>query len=138
MNELLWKITRPLTDESLIEKLETKICVKLPNDFIECVLKNNAGYPTLKSFKTGNGMEHVFNNLLTFDENKGINIFNTYGNILIHTKNKLLLPFAEDPFGNYICFDFSKETVSIVFWYHETNQIEIVCGTFTEFLTKLS
>lgn len=138
MNELTWKVVRPLTDKTLIKKLERIVGVAMPNDYIECVMENNAGYPSLKGFVTVAGNERVFNNLLTFDESKGVNIFNTYKSVLAATGNKTLLPFAEDPFGNYICFDFSESMAKVVFWEHETKRTETINETFTGFLAKLS
>ena len=138
MNELTWKVARPLTDEAPIRKLEELIGTNLPNDYVECVMKNNAGYPSLEIFKTSTGIERIFNNLLTFDESKKANIFQTYESLCVTTENRTLLPFAEDSFGNYICFDFSGSNMRVVFWEHETQRIEIISSTFTEFLTKLS
>lgn len=137
MSKLTWKVSRPLSDKHQIKKLEEILGVTMPDDYIECVMKNNAGYPSLKIFTTDVENEHVFNNLLTFDESKSVNIFNTYKSVLAASGNKELLPFAEDPFGNYICFDFSESSVKIVYWEHETQKTETVCTTFTEFLAKL-
>lgn len=138
MSELTWKIIRPLANQTPIKKLEDILGVTFPKDYVECVMKNNAGYPSLKVFKTSSGIEHIFNNLLTLDENKKVNIFTTFESLLAATGNKLLIPFAEDPFGNYICFDFSDSTVRIVFWEHETKKTDAISETFTEFLANLS
>ena len=138
MSELTWKVVRPLLDRAPIKKLEEVVGVAIPEDFIECVVRNNAGYPSHERFETAEGIEHICNNLLSFDEKKNVNIYNTYDSIIALTGNKLLLPFAEDPFGNYICFDFSGSDVKVVFWEHETKKIEVVSSTFNEFLAKLS
>jgi hypothetical protein len=137
MSELIWKVARPLTDKAPISKLEGIVGATLPDDFVGCVMENNAGYPSLKGFETAAGTARVFNNLLTFDEGKSVNIFNTYEGVLAATGNDALLPFAEDPFGNYICFDFS-ESGAVVFLEHETNKTEAVSETFTGFITKLT
>ena len=137
MNKLTWKVVRPLSDETPIKKLESIIGVAIPDDYAECVMENNAGYPSLKAFETTAGTERIFNNLLSLDERKDVNIFNTYESVLDATENKALLPFAEDPFGNYICFDFSDSAAKVVFWEHETGKSEAISAAFTEFLAKL-
>ena len=138
MSELTWKVVRPLQDRAPIRKLEEIIGIILPDDYVKCVMNNNAGYPTLEKFETVNGMERIFNNLLSFDEKKNVNIFNTYNSIFALTGNKMLLPIAEDPFGNYICIDFSNSEMKVVFWEHETNTLEAVSATFSELLSKLN
>lgn len=137
MNELTWKLAKPLAEDTAIRKLEKDLGRVLPEDYVECVMKNNAGYPSLKKFATVSAVEHICNNLLSFDEKKDVNIFNTYESVVASSENKMLLPFAADPFGNYICFDFSGATVKVVFWQHETNETELVCTTFAAFIAKL-
>ena len=138
MNKLEWVLVNPLEDDTQIKKFEKTADVIFPEDFVSCVVENNAGYASLKNLETVRGNNRVCNNLLTFDEKKKVNIFNVYISVFSARGNTKLVPFAEDPFGNYICFDFSKPTAKIVFWNHETNKTEDVCDTFAEFLTKLN
>jgi len=137
MNELEWFLVNPLEGEAQIKKFEDIARINFPDDFVNCIKKNNAGYPLFKNFETLTGDNHICNNLLTFDEKKKVNIFNVYRNVFSIRETTPLVPFAEDPFGNYICFDFSESTAKIIFWHHETNKTEKVCDTFTEFLAKL-
>jgi hypothetical protein len=137
MAELSWKIARPLSDERLINKLAETIGATLPNDYVECVRKNNAGYPSLKSFNTQNGVEHVFNNLLTLDDQKEVNVFSTYEVVSAASGKNTLLPIAEDPFGNYICLDFSMQPARVVFWEHETKSTEDIDDDFSSLLEQL-
>lgn len=137
MGELTWKVARPLSDRAPICKLEEVIGVALPDEYVECVMKNNAGYPSLTRFKTAEGVEHMVDMLLSFDEKKSVNIYNTYQSMLASTGNKWLLPIAEDPFGNYICFIFLGSGTKVVFWDHETGKVETISATFAEFLAKL-
>lgn len=44
-----------------------------------------------------------------------------------------LLPFANDPAGNLICYDGSK----VVHWNHETDEIETVADSISSFFAKL-
>jgi len=137
MSELIWKITRPLAESAPVEKLEKITDITFPKDYVDCVMENNAGYPSLKVFRTNLGDERIINNLLTFDESKDVNIFNTYESLFAATGIKALIPIAEDPFGSYMCFDFSESTAKVVFWEHETNRIDAVSDTFTGFIDML-
>ena len=52
-----------------------------------------------------------------------------------------LIPFAEDSFGNLLCFDYSAEK-SIVFWNHEKNydkfkEATFVCSSFSSLIESL-
>lgn len=138
MSGLTWKVTRPLSDRTPINKLEEIVGIVLPDDYVECVMENNSGYPSFEQFETVEGIRHIFNNLLSFDEKKKVNVYNTYASVYALTGNPKLLPIAEDPFGNYICFDFSGSEKRVVFWEHETKKIETICLTFTEFLENLN
>jgi hypothetical protein len=137
MNGLIWELTSALTDKMQINKLKTIVGEKLPSDFIECLLINNAGYPTPNVFDTASGQQHIFNNLLPLDESEDENIFKVFRFITEETNREDILPFARDSFGNYICFDFSTDLPSIVFWRHETNDFEYISKSFMDLLNML-
>lgn len=110
------------------------------------------------------GKEKVFGTLLTYDvedEEYILEIFNDYQDTL----PKKLIPFAFDPSGNLICFDYKdykdyEDDPIVVFWEHENalekemliqeeglteeqaeererENVFYVAPTFTEFLDKL-
>ena len=136
MKELVWELSNKLNDRTQIVKLEEAIGKSLPLDYVNCVSENNRGYPSLKSFKTPKG-GRVFNYLLSLNEDEDDNIFKSYQYISEETERVDILPFARDPFGNYICFDFSKDPATIVFWDHEVRTIEDVCKSFTDLVNML-
>ena len=138
MNELSWKFTKPLVGKTSIIKLEKILGIILPDDFISCVMLNNAGYPSLQNFETSSGVDHLFSRLLSLDEQSAVNIFNTYDTMFSINGIENLLPFAGDPFGNYICYDFSEPILKIVFFDHETCEVDSICQTFSELIGKLS
>jgi hypothetical protein len=137
MKGLVWELTSAMYDNTQINKLKVMIGEELPSDFAECLLKNNAGYPTPNVFDTKLGTQHIFNNLLPFDESEDENIFKVYRFISEETEREDILPFARDSFGNYICFDFSENPSTVVFWQHETNDIDAVCKSFTDLINML-
>jgi hypothetical protein len=125
-----------------IKQVENTFGIQFPNDFRQCIIENNAGYPKPDCFYIGFKGE-VFNNLLTFDLESQYSILNIF-NIL---KNRLIdkvFPFGRDPFGNYICFDYRNgDKPIIVFWEHETasidkaSAIKKVCDSFSELIDML-
>ena len=49
--------------------------------------------------------------------------------------DKNLLPFAIDPFGNFICLDIKDNTV--VYWNHEINEVSSTGKNLSEFIESL-
>ena len=80
---------------------------------------------------------HVFCNLISFNEEEDTNVFSTLRILRNNGLPNELFPFGEDPFGNYLCLFFNEKDVTVVFWNHETNQIEKVSNSFLEFLNEL-
>ena len=116
--------------------------IKLPNDYVECIKENNGGRPRPKTFDFGGNKEMIFASLLSLAEVDKENISAVYDWI----KDRLpqgVYPFAKDPFGNFICFKYEEESISIVFWDHEKTSedreksIETICETFQQLLDKL-
>ena len=137
MKPMTWKYAEPLTDIAPIRKLESKINQSYPLDYVKCVLENNAGYPSLHVFETEKSSTRVFSDLLSVNESDIDNVYAPYETISDRLGRKDIMPFAIDPFGNYICFDFSQSPPTVVFWHHETNELEPVSRTFSDLLNKL-
>jgi len=129
-----------------LSTLETAWNIVLPEDFKSVVQDSNRGCPAPYAFDTVKNKGRVFGGLLNFNlEEKG-NVLEDYQVIKSRLPEKVF-PFAEDPFGNFICFDFNKnfKKPSVIFWNHEgrviggidTYEIEFVADSFTELLNKL-
>jgi hypothetical protein len=138
-----WLAVRKMDDiDNGIADVEKIFGINLPNDFIECIKENNAGHPIPNVYYIGVRGE-VFNNLLTFDLESKYSIINTFNRIKTRLVDKVY-PFAEDPFGNCICFDYRNgDKPIIVFWEHETasvdkeSAIKKVCDSFSELIDML-
>jgi hypothetical protein len=137
MSNLEWKLAYPLEDDSAIKKIEGILGKELPNEFIEVIINYNEASPSKSNFKTDNGQEHVFCNLISFNEDEDVNIFNTLKILRSNDLDEELFPFGEDPFGNYLCLHYGENDVSVVFWDHETGKIEKIADSFSEFLKQL-
>lgn len=141
-NGLKWISENDIVKKATIEEAESIFGVKFPDDYTEIVIKNDGGYPKPNRFNL-NGNEEVFNNLLCFAEDDYSNIVNTYNEIKDRLTEKVI-PFAEDPFGNMICFDYRNNNQPVVvFWEHETSfndkeaAISYICNTFSELMSIL-
>ncbi|KYH31385.1 SMI1 / KNR4 family protein [Clostridium tepidiprofundi DSM 19306] len=141
-NKIKWKFVKDTPSTEEIKNVETKFNIKLPLDYIECIKENNGGRPRPKIFDFNNHNEIVFASLLSVMKKDKENVIDVYEWI----KDRLpdnTYPFAKDPFGNYICFRYEGENVSIVFWDHEkANQnkeeaVKFICQTFDQLLDKL-
>lgn len=139
---LRWICENESVETTTISKVEYIFGIEFPRDYVECIIKNNGGYPKPNRFNL-NGNEEVFNNFLSFDEEDSINIINAYNDVKDRLIEKVI-PFAEDPFGNLLCFDYrNNEQPIIVFWEHEKafnnkeNAISFICNTFSELLNML-
>ncbi|MDD2507560.1 MAG: SMI1/KNR4 family protein [Aliarcobacter skirrowii] len=132
-----WILLKTKINEKEFEDIENKLDVKFPLDFKNIVLENNGASPEQMSFDTLNTKERVAEYLLSFspkDKDNILDVFNALGDRF----PKKLIPVMKDPFGNYICIDFSKEdSQNLYFWNHENDTLEYISKTFTQFLDKL-
>ncbi|AXY08935.1 SMI1/KNR4 family protein [Bacillus thuringiensis LM1212] len=143
MNNITWSFMSktPVTNEE-IQVVEQYLNIKLPNDFVACVKKYDGGYPNPKVFDVPGQDENVFSDLLTLHIEDKYSIVQNYNSVKDRLVAKVY-PFARDPFGNLLCFDYrnSTESPTVVFWDHEEENIEEaiypVCSTFTELLASL-
>ncbi|OOZ84311.1 SMI1/KNR4 family protein [Bacillus cereus] len=143
MNNITWSFMSktPVTNEE-IQAVEQYLNIKLPNDFVACVKKYDGGYPNPKVFDVPGQDENVFSDLLTLHIEDKYSIVQNYNSVKDRLVAKVY-PFARDPFGNLLCFDYRNSTESpiVVFWDHEEENIEEaiypVCSTFTELLASL-
>ena len=134
---ITWNYVNKLSNREEIGELESMLNKSLPVDYTECILENNGGYPSLHVFETETGMNRVFGGLLSLIEDDDDNIHDAYSTVSDRLDREDVLPFAVDPAGNYICFDFSANPASVVFWEHETNNLDKVSDTFNALINML-
>lgn len=123
----------------IIESVEHRLQITLPEDYKQFVLKYDGGYPNPKHFKV-DGKVEIFNNLISLDENEYNNIYEILEDLQDRIGDQLI-PFAEDGFGNLLCFDYSANK-NIVFWDHEKNygdfkELPLVCFSFSSLIENL-
>ncbi|ENQ3105348.1 SMI1/KNR4 family protein [Bacillus cereus] len=160
MNKIEWQFADEAVSEEYVKKVGKELGVDFPHEYVECVSKNNGANVEPELFDV-QGIERVFGTLLSFDENSGeyiVDVYNDFNDILPIG----LIPFAFDPAGNLICFDYKnhEENPIVVFWEYEgawekeelmrsegitveeaeevaRENVFYVASTFTAFLNKL-
>jgi cell wall assembly regulator SMI1 len=161
MNEVKWKyLERPVSEQE-IRKVEEELNVTFPADYKQCVQVNHGASPEQFVLDV-EGIERAFGSLLMVNTPESASdIVRTYESYK-DTLPKDIIPFADDPGGNLVCFDYKdhKGNPIIVFWEHEEacekeilmeeenlteeeaeqvarENIFYVADTFTELLQKL-
>ena len=124
-----WKYVVSTTKENIIET-EEKLGYSFPNDFKECVLKNNYGTPEKYIFYLPNGEQKIFGSLLSFnkEDKEYIIDFNKLDSNFVN--------IALDPFGNYIVYD--KNSNEIVYINHETKEVSSIAKSWKSFEETLN
>jgi hypothetical protein len=145
INNIEWIFSDEPVNKSEIRKIGKEMGVIFPNDYIECAAINHGAHPNPEVFDIKGRPECVFNRLLSYDPISKSYILGIYKS----TRDRLahnVIPFANDPFGNMICFFFKEEGTelgSIVFWDHETSGdgkyagVSYICNSFTKLLSML-
>ena len=159
-NDLNWPVPdEPVSPES-INEVENQIGCTFPRDYVECAVQNNGSGVLPYNFDV-DGITRVFGTLLSYDKDSSENIVIVYYNYA-SSLPKGLVPFAFDPAGDLICFDYEghEDSPIVVFWEHENaweieslmreegltedqaeerarENVTYVSTTFTELLNKL-
>lgn len=129
---IVWKYKIDLADENVFSEIEKSREIKIPDAMKTLILEGNAATPEKYNFMVGS-TERVFGAMLSFNKNE--NDTDTVYTALEVVDDKELLPFAIDPFGNYICLHLCSEEV--VFWNHETGEVESTGKKLDDFLESL-
>lgn len=129
---IVWKYKIDLADESVFAEIENERGITIPDKLKDLIIKGNAATPDKYNFMVGS-TERVLGSILSF--NKDEEDTDTVFTALEVIKDKNLLPFAIDPFGNYICINLTAEEV--VFWNHETGESSTTGKHIDDFLESL-
>jgi len=136
MIKTLWTEFNVLKDVTLLEKFSKQFRVTFPTKYLE-LAKAGIEEPFEKQLvMTKKGNERVIDNFVSFNEDT-YSIFDVTDWIHDDVGFANLIPFASDPFGNYFCFDKSTNPMKIVWWFHETDDIEEISDDFDQFIASL-
>ncbi|MDZ5783371.1 SMI1/KNR4 family protein [Marinococcus luteus] len=133
-----WKYCKKQITENDLYELESLFKIELPREYKKILRECNGGRPRFNVYDSLTEKERMVKGLLPIGEE--------YNNNPLQVKDLLekkslerLVPFAEDPGGNYLCFKYINTAAApkVVLWEHETNNTEEVADSFEEFLGKL-
>ncbi|QKG84463.1 SMI1/KNR4 family protein [Kroppenstedtia pulmonis] len=139
MNKINWKYDEGLVGEKAVKKTEELLNTRLPEDFKKIATENDCGVPHPGRYSFNDGVM-VFGQLFSIDPKRDNNIVEvTRIGRSEHGMSDNIVAFADDPAGNFLCFDYSQLNngyPAIIFWDHEIEggDPETICSTFTELL----
>ncbi|MBR4838778.1 MAG: SMI1/KNR4 family protein [Bacteroidales bacterium] len=128
--KITWIHATPISDK-LISEVENNYNVQLPNDLKTILKEGNNGVPSKRYFDSEVAKGHEWKTLLSYYKSDVENIHSVLS--VLKDVDVNLFPFGDDPAGNMICLKENK----VVLWHHETDEIEFVANSISEFLTKL-
>lgn len=127
-------------DVSCLRATEAETGYDFPHDFVALVVDNDTAVPSPECY-----LGRRFGMLLSVDPSQRRNIAK-----LLRSRSDLfpkgIVPFASDPGGNYLCFDFRRDRASptIVYLDHEQwddsvpdQFVTAVAGSFSELVSML-
>ncbi|MDD2229522.1 MAG: SMI1/KNR4 family protein [Candidatus Cloacimonetes bacterium] len=136
MSKIEWKYPKSHLSTVEIEVYENALGYKIQSDYMKLILSINGSRPKPNKFDTEAAKDRVFRGLISISQKDSGNIYS----VLEWIRDRLprnLVPFADDPAGNYLCFDFSKSKPTVVFWIIETGATEYICDSLSELLNHL-
>ena len=134
MNNITWLYGKKLENLDILLSLEKKYNFSFPSEYKDIVLLNDGATPIPQNF-TAAGEEKVFNYLA-----KVADIETIFTNICREYNSKqILVPFADDPAGNLICFDFTMDKVhpTVVFFVLDSGKCINIANSFFDLLKSI-
>ncbi|MBR7119349.1 MAG: SMI1/KNR4 family protein [Lentisphaeria bacterium] len=134
MNNITWLYGKKLENLDILLSLEKKYNFSFPSEYKDIVLLNDGATPIPQNFTVA-GKEKVFNYLA-----KVADIETIFANICREYNSKqILVPFADDPAGNLICFDYTEDKTipHVTFLNTDDGEIIEIAKTFNDFLQIL-
>lgn len=127
-----WKYKIDVANQDVFPEIEKKYGITISEELRALILTANAATPSKYNFLLGT-TEKVLGAILSF--NKGETDTDTVYSALSAIEDRSLVPFAIDPFGNYICY--SNNDNKVVLWDHETSRISSTEKDLSAFLDSL-
>ena len=132
-----WILPKAKITEVDFKKIEEKLNVHFPSDFKKVILEHNGASPQKMLFDTEKTKERVAEYLLSFNTEDRQNILSVH-DLIGDRLGAKLIPIMRDPFGNYICFKFTTDEESAIYFFnHENSNLEYISKTFSQFLNDL-
>jgi hypothetical protein len=124
-----WLRGKEISNPNTIIEFEKLHSVSLPPVYKDFIKRHNYTMPNPNQIMVSGLGQKVVSLMLSFNSDDTVNMQDTYE----YFEDKDLIPFAEDPGGNFFCFSNHK----VVFWEHEEDKIYPVADTFEDFLKMI-
>ena len=111
--DMKWNYKIDLLDDAVFHEIEKQRGIQIPENLISLVKEGNAATPEKYKFMIVQ-TEKVVGAILSFNKGDSDSVFTALDII----EDQRIVPFAIDPFGNYICLNLKNKEV--IFWNHET------------------
>ena len=130
--KLVWKFKlNEITEEEILE-YEEKFNLIIPNQLKDILREHNGCVVEPNRFDIKNSKGKVLASFISFSKRDAENAF-VFTEILRKNKIESLIPFAMDPFGNYLCINDNK----VFYLNNETNETIFLNDSIQEFLDSL-
>lgn len=131
-----WKYTEKEFDRNEINNFQKHHNIKFPQEYLAMLDVANGASPE-KNILKKDSQEFVVSYFFSWSKGSDINFIEN--NSFFHEiHSQEVIPFANDPFGNFFCFFYgNNDTPSIVFWEHEQDSIVELSTNFCDFITAL-
>lgn len=129
---MTWKYKIDMKNLQAFADVEKFRGILIPEELKNFVAEHNAATPSRHHFMV-RATERVFGAVLSFEKNE--TEADTVYPALEAVEDKNLLPFAIDPFGNYICYQLNEK--QIVYWDHENDAVTTTGKSLKEFIESL-
>jgi hypothetical protein len=131
-----------------VKKVEDKLGITFPDEYIDYARKYPEGYPNKTDFDMiepdGSNSSGYFGSLLSLSKKSDYYLFEEYKDMLEQTGIKKLIPIIETGSGDYVCLDYEVfgrlDQPKIAYWFHDyepDRSIVLLADNFTEFLSML-
>jgi hypothetical protein len=155
MKKIKFKDTEPKISLLDIENLEKYVNLTFPDSYKKHLIRYNGGYcvpDTFDFIENGQNSNSCIDYFLAIYDGLYCNLKNRIDMLKINNKRlpQPIIPFADDPFGNAICFSCGEKDYGyIYFWNHERevdysveddsnyDNLYLIANSFTEFLEGL-
>lgn len=131
--DIKWKYKIDLKDGVVFSEIEKDRGIIIPMELKELIKNSNAATPSKYNFMVGTN-EKVLGAILSFNKKDDECVDSVFTALQV-IKDKYIVPFGIDPFGNYICYDVKKNVV--VFWNHENDKVISLDKNIQQFLESL-
>ena len=108
---MIWKYKIDIVNQNVFSEIEKNYGITISDELRKLILEANAATPSQYCFMLGH-TEKVLGAILSFNEDEKDT--DTVYTALSAIKDKDLVPFAIDPFGNYICYSNSNNNVVFI------------------------